>query len=183
MLIKIKVLISPNQFISMQTLTIEQPPTGLQNVSDDRHIYHSVVSENNNRMTTRQMIADLEPLNAAQEKLYFRVRNGLRSLDEEESIKMSHREKALIKENFIKTRHIMNLLKQEVCIELTNHIFTALFPKTQITKELTGKFTEEKDSNFRFEILTMKDLKIERVTIIDRLIKEGILPKNFYELQ
>ena len=117
---------------------------------------------------------------AYQNYLYKRALYGLDALTQQELSTMCSKKKQRILNVYKKSQAVLNTHKQKLTIEYTNRIFTTLFPKAKLTKELvTINDIDEKFKN----TLTFKDLNIDKDQIISIFIAEGILPKNFLSLK
>jgi hypothetical protein len=124
---------------------------------------------------------ELDTLNQYQNFLYKRAMYGLRMYTDQEIATMGAKNKQRIISIQQKTQRVLNLYKQEVVNKLSNNIFQRLFPKSPITTALVGEFTFT-DSGF-INTIDFKTLGITKELIINKLIKENILPNNFYELK
>jgi len=78
-----------------------------------------------------------------------------------------------------RTQKTLNVWKQEIIVALSNKLFTDIFPKSPFTKELLADC--ETDPIFKCH-MSFKDLRINKPAIIQKLLCEGILPKDFYKL-
>jgi hypothetical protein len=94
---------------------------------------------------------------------------------------MQESKKSRITKLHKKTQVVLNVYKQEIVNALTNNIFLRLFPTSPITKALVGEATFT-DPGFK-NSLDFKSLGVSKQSIVDRLIREKILPQNFYELK
>lgn len=128
----------------------------------------------------REKIPKPKPLNEQQLFMYDRVLYGL-SMYSKEEVELMHPDK---KKRILKVQRraqtLINLWKQRIVIELSNYFFLTIFPDSPITKQLVEDFSEP-DELF-INRMSLRTLKITRQQLIDRFIKEGILPKNFYQL-
>ena len=115
-----------------------------------------------------------------QNYLYKRALYGLDALTQQDLSTMCSKKKQRILNVYKRSQAVLNTHKQKLTIEYTNRIFTTLFPKAKLTKELvTINDVDEKFKN----TLTFKDLNIDKDQIISIFIAEGILPKNFLSLK
>ena len=78
-----------------------------------------------------------------------------------------------------RTQRILNEWKQQTVITLTNKFFMDIFPKSDFTRELLADSVT--DPTIRCN-LSFKTLKINKSAVIQKLLCEGILPKNFHTL-
>lgn len=114
-----------------------------------------------------------------QNYLYKRAIYGLDALSQEELANICSKKKQRIVNVYKRAQLTLNKFKQQVTIQYSNFIFKTLFPESPITQFLTAH--TETDDNFK-NILTFKDLNINKEQIISIFMNEGILPKNFYSL-
>lgn len=122
-----------------------------------------------------------DPYNSYQNFLYNRALFGLKVYEKEELDNMHWDKKKRIIKVHKRTQSLLNIWKQRITIELTNHLFRDRFPDSEITQDLIGKFGEV-DPDFVNDI-PFKLLRISKDDIVERLIEEGILPRNFRELK
>ena len=119
-----------------------------------------------------------DPYSEYQNFLYKRALYGLKMYDQSE-IKAMHwqKRKRIIKVNN-RTQKVINIWKQELTNVYTTQFFEKIFPKSPVTQDL--KNCEYTDPKFK-STLSFKDLGIKKEHVIQKLYKEGVLPKNFYE--
>ena len=129
----------------------------------------------------RYMEYEIDPFNQYQNFLYKRALFGLKIYTPEELQMMKKEKRARINKIQRKTQKVLNVYKQEVVNKLTNNIFQRYFPNSPITKALMGEFNFT-DSEY-VNTLDFKVLGITKEHIVNRLIHEKILPKNFYDLK
>jgi len=124
---------------------------------------------------------EVDPYNQYQNFLYKRALFGLKMYSPEEIAQMTAERKSRIVKLHRRAQKILNVYKQEVVNQFTNNIFTKYFPNSSITKALTGElnFTDPEYINK----MDFKFLGISKESVINKLIREKILPKNFYELK
>jgi hypothetical protein len=119
-------------------------------------------------------------LTAYQNYLYKRALYGLDALTEKELATMCSKKKQRIINVYKRAQVTLNKFKQQVTTQYSNAIFNKFFPNSPITQFLLAD--TETDEKFK-NILTFKDLGIEKQDIIAIFIAEGILPKNFLDLK
>lgn len=117
--------------------------------------------------------------NGYQNHLYKRALYGLSAFTQDEIATMCSKKKQRVNKVYMKGQNVINLYKQKVTNAYSNFIFKTLFPESPITQFFIE--TEETDVEFK-NTLTFKDLNISKDQIVGVFITEGILPKNFYEL-
>lgn len=121
-------------------------------------------------------------LNTHQSLLYDRSLYGLAKYSKEEINQMHKEKKARIQKVNRKAQKSLNLFKQEVVNDFCNIIYNTYFKNNEVMKLLLLSEENETDPKF-MNTLSFKDLNITKEKIINRFIKEGLLPKNFYELK
>lgn len=120
-------------------------------------------------------------LNDYQNLLYYRAIFGLSVYKQDEIKKMSRVKYNRILKVHRRTQKILNVLKQKRLIAMSNQWFKDLFPKAPLTQELVDNYSDLEDNvkiNISFDVL-----KITKGEIIHTLLREGILPNNFYNLK
>lgn len=131
-----------------------------------------------------------EELTPYQNALYLRAMNGLGAYKPEEITKMHPKKKEFIQRTHTRVQRMINIWKQEVTNELTNKLFDAIWTgKNHVIKEGIGTKARLIDSTRNFvdpnkkNKLSFKALGLKKEHIVNKLINEGFLPKNFYELK
>lgn len=122
-----------------------------------------------------------DAFNATQNFLYKRVMFGLRVYSPEEVTKMNFAKKKRIEKVHLRCQHVLNIWKQQLCNAYTNSIFQSLFPNTEMGKFFYVKHHDTVDPSF-MNTLNFKDMGITKFQIVDKLLAEGVLPKDFYSL-
>lgn len=74
---------------------------------------------------------------------------------------------------------ILNRLKWRTINELSGHIFGTLFPEAPLAKQFSSKYAATVDEPCN---LSFKDLRIPKRQVVEELMNNNVLPKNFYEL-
>lgn len=119
-------------------------------------------------------------LNSYQKFLYKRALYGI-NIYKKEHLETMHFDKIKrIKKVNKRCQKILNLYKQEKVNKKCN-LFTKIFYKSNLCKELFGISKINIDENYK-NTLSFKELKISKIEIINLLIKEKILPFNFYQI-
>lgn len=129
--------------------------------------------------TKRQFERDA--FNPYQNFLYKRALFGLGVYDKEELEKMRPEKKARIQKVHVRCQSVLNLWKQQLCNVFTNNLLQKLFPKRELAQLFFVTHKETVDPGF-LSTLNFKDLGVSKKQIVDKLVSEGILPKNFYSL-
>lgn len=120
-------------------------------------------------------------LNDEQSFLFNRALYGMTVYSPEEvSVMHKEKRKRIIKVNQ-RCQEILNLWKQELVNEFTNSFLKSYFWHSKVTDWFLnhGTFTDPEFTN----TLSFKELGVEKQDIINKLVDEGILPKNFFELK
>jgi hypothetical protein len=112
--------------------------------------------------------------------LYHRAIYGLKVYEETELKVMSKQKKSRIFKVHKRAQQVINLMKHEVVMVRTNRLFTVLFPKSSLVEELLA---EQEPSLEVVNTSSFKDLNISKKDLVERFIKERILPPNFYQLE
>lgn len=114
-----------------------------------------------------------------QNYLYKRALYGLKALSEEELKSLcSHKKKRILKVHK-KAQLVINKLKHQRTIEITNTIMRVLFPESPITSFLVQNC--DIDDTVQ-NTLSFKDLQITKDQLVTAFIAEGVLPRNFRKL-
>jgi hypothetical protein len=133
-------------------------------------------------MKNVNQVYEQDPFNSRQNFLYKRALIGVGVYDKKEIDEMSNEKLKRINKIHRKTQTILNLWKQEVLIGKSNKLIAGLFsvPQYGLLKEILNDTAIDKEFVCT---LSFKDLGITKNSVINRLITEKILPKNFYELK
>jgi len=133
--------------------------------------------------TNVKQVYEQDPYNSRQNFLYKRALIGVGVYSDTEIKEMSNDKLKRINKIHRKTQVILNLWKQEMLISKTNQMLIKVFGDFKyafLAKEIVDNKTIDKDF---ICTLSFKDLGITKSQIINRLITEKILPKNFHELK
>jgi predicted transcriptional regulator len=128
-----------------------------------------------------EMEYEQDKYSAYQNSLYKMALAGLKYYSESELQKMSLKKKEAIQRTHYRVQKTLNLLKQEVTNKICNDIFSRYFPKSELSITMQKKFNFTSPNYWN--TLSFKALRIEKDQIIQRLIKKGLLPRNFHELK
>lgn len=121
-----------------------------------------------------------DPYTKRQNRLYKECLYGLSIYKGEELFSLSVHEKTLIKNNNEKTQRLLNLFKQQVIIHYSNLFFNKYFPDSRITRDLLSDDNCKPKTNVACKF-TFADLDITKEDIIEILIANNVLPKDFYQ--
>jgi hypothetical protein len=140
------------------------------------------ILQNPPEITENQKVikSDCYKLTEIQNYLYRKAIMGLKGIPPNLINKLSYEQKRDIERLAKKVQRILNIWKQEICINRTNTIFKELFPNTLFTNTLINDFSKP-DIKY-FNTLDFKVLGIKKEDIIAKLIENHCLPLNFYEL-
>lgn len=145
--------------------------------------YQKVIYDGNySQLHTAPKYVRDERLNTYQNLLYNRALYGLAAYDPKEVKGMHWEKKKRIDSVHKKTKSIINRWKQEMIIDNTNKFLNLLFPKSKVVKQLMEPVFNQPNDNYNANI-PLKEFKVKKLDIIDKLIIEGVLPKNYYELK
>jgi hypothetical protein len=126
--------------------------------------------------TYNKPIYEQDPYNEYQNFLYKRALFGLKMYNQEELNNMHPEKKERINKVHTRAQYVLNLWKQEKIIESTNKILS-LFKKTSLAGVIIDLYSKP-DPKFTSKI-NFKDLGISKEMIINKLLEEKILPKEF----
>jgi hypothetical protein len=119
---------------------------------------------------------------AYQNILYKRALYGLAMYSQKEQKSLHWKERGKIKRINRKAQQSVNLFKQERVNIMCDNLYKAAFPNSKLAKDVFS--LEKSTTNPKFiNKLDLKFLRISKEDIIKRFVKEGVLPKNFYELK
>lgn len=122
-----------------------------------------------------------DPFNSYQNFLYKRALFGLAVYQQEELEKMHWDKKRRIEKVHERAQKVLNLWKQEISNQWIGTILSAVFHHSSLVKELNEKFGHELDEQYISKV-DFKSLGVSKQQVVDKLIKEKILPSNFYQL-
>lgn len=131
-------------------------------------------------LPNRFMQYEQDKFSAYQNFLYHRALYGLKVYEQSELKSMSKQKRTRIFKVHKRAQEVINTLKHEIVLERTNRLFAQLFPKSSTVQELLQETEPAVDV---VNTSSFKDLNISKKDIIERFIKERILPPNFYQLE
>lgn len=123
---------------------------------------------------------DHDSLNNYQNFLYHRALFGLSIYTQQEIVSMHKEKRKRIVKIHKTTQRFLNLWKQEILIDKTNKLFEKLFPKNPIAKKILDESCPE--PTFKCN-LSFESLGITKQQIVEKLLSEKILPKDFHNLK
>lgn len=127
-------------------------------------------------------IYERDAFNMYQNFLYKRAMFGLGVYAKEELLTMNADKKKRIQKVHSRCQHIINIWKQQMCNEFTNKLLESLFPKRELAQLFFVKNKNTTDAGF-MNTLNFKDMGVSKKQVVDKLILEGVLPKDFYSLR
>jgi len=114
--------------------------------------------------------------------LYNRALFGLSVYTEEELKKMPRSKRNRILAVHKKAQVSINALKQEIVIGLSDRLFNTIFPGSYLTKQLLEHPECRSTEETYICKMSFKKLRITKSILIHRLVRQGILPRDFYQL-
>lgn len=165
---------NPNKTISVNSRGIV-----VSFVDTNKHFF--VKFENQDIRTTPKRIQEIEEpvFNKTQQKMYSEALYGLNVYTEQEISRMPKSRVVTIMNRFHNVQKYINQLKQEIVNDRVDSFLTSLFPKSPITKAFVE--TKGTDDSIRSKF-SFKELDLDQKTIATKLVKVGLLPKNFFNL-
>jgi len=121
--------------------------------------------------------------NSYQNFLYNRAMYGLAVFTKEELAVMHSEKKKRIIKVHLRTKKVLNIWKQELSNIIFNKFFQPKFvnTKAEFAKDFVELYANEVDETIECTT-SFKTLGITKKYIVNKLIKEKILPYNFLEL-
>lgn len=123
-----------------------------------------------------------QKFNAYQNFLYGRALFGLSVYSPDELNKMSWQKKREIVRLQKHTQRVLNDWKQEILSAQMSSLIYRLFSRSKLANELKENFASISDPNYICK-LEFRDLGLTKSDIVVKLIREGILPKDFTKLK
>ena len=122
---------------------------------------------------------DRSPYSQVQNFLYKRAIFGLSIFGKEEIKEMHPNKRHRIIKVHKRAQRELNLWKQNIVIQNTNR-WLKLFPNSPLAQDIINTTTTDPTVKNK---LSFDDLGITKDEVVDKLLKAGILPNNFYELK
>jgi hypothetical protein len=140
---------------------------------------HQWISYENKIVSKRQeQIYEMPIFNANQQKIYSQTIYGLSSFTKEELNNVPETVKTNILNTWSKAQDVLNLWKSEIVSNRIDNILSIFFPNSK----MVAKIKSAKPTNQEKDFNSFKDLRLSKKMIAEKLIFEGILPKNFFSL-
>lgn len=148
---------------------------------DDYRIYYNPESASIvvRKQKERIMQYDKNILNPVQQHYYDRAIKGFGIFTKEELYQMNSSKKERIKRNYQKTQKIINKYKWEKVKEMSDNIFKLFFNSKLSDSFLNQTIEDENEVN----IMSLKELNISKMDIVNLLFNNKILPSNFFSLK
>lgn len=132
-----------------------------------------------NKQFPTESVVDYTILSQGQQKLFKHVMIGLEMYTPQELYAMNSSKKAKIFKRHKQAQTMLNLWKQQLTNDFTNKLLGSLFPKSELIQHFTADYSTSK--NF-INTLTFKQLGITKNMLVNKLMEENFLPKNFATL-
>lgn len=131
------------------------------------------------QFANKSIVVNYSKLSPVQEELYKRCIMGLDLYTPQELYAMNSAKKNKIFKRHKAVQQMLNLWKQELTIEKTNSWLKTLFPKSELINDICNETSVSKKF---INTLSFKELGLKRSDVIEKLITENFLPKNFATL-
>ena len=106
---------------------------------------------------------------------------SLNAFTSEELEKMHWDKKRRIKKVWKRAQNVINALKQKICNKRSNEILS-IFTSSKLAKHIMSVPVEEVDQRF-INKMSFRTLGVKPEDLIVKFYVEGLLPKNYFELQ
>jgi hypothetical protein len=123
-----------------------------------------------------------DPFNAYQNFLYKRALFGLSVYQEVELSKMHKDKKKRITKVHQRAQQVLNIWKQQLTNQWAADLMGKFFHHSNLVKEFTENVADAIDPDY-ISNLEFKSLGIDKKEIVNKLIEEKVLPKDFYTLK
>lgn len=119
---------------------------------------------------------------AKQNELYDRALVGLNAYDEETLYAMNSTKKKRIKKVHTKAQQILNEFKHKRSIAIFRKQIASIIPELKENSLLHKLVLDDKFDPNKINRFSLKDLRIDKETIIKLWISNKVLPANFHSL-
>lgn len=151
-----------------------------------KHVSQSTDHEYSGKLSNKQFpesskVVKYDTMSKRQQELYNRLIHGLKIYSDEELFTMNSAKKNKILKRHRDAKSYINLWKQQVVNQKNNTIMTTFFgenPAPEIKFLLSEDFICKKFIN----TMSLRDLGITKVDVIEKFTALGMLPKEFAEL-
>lgn len=113
-----------------------------------------------------------------QNYLFKRALYGLRGVPNHIIINMTPEEKQIVYNQYKKTRELLNQWKKDIYNNTSHRLFGNLIQNSKFAKDLLTT-----DNYEEVEELSLTDFGISKTQLIQKLVDNEILPKNFYYIE
>ncbi len=138
---------------------------------------YQLYGSNNSKMEFER-----DPFNAYQNFLYKRALFGLSVYQEVELSKMHKDKKKRIVKVHQRAQQVLNIWKQQLTNQWAAALMGKFFHHSSLVKEFTENVADAIDPDY-ISNLEFKSLGIDKKDIVNKLIEEKVLPKDFYTLK
>jgi hypothetical protein len=125
-------------------------------------------------------VYEKDPYSKVQNFLYKRAMFGLKIYNQEEIRAMHWQKRKRIRKTHKRAQKILNTWKQELVIELTNKLFSTLFAKSPLVKDMLAESSVDSEVK---NMLNFTDLGVTKEMIVTKLVDSGVLPPDYYALK
>lgn len=119
--------------------------------------------------------------NNQQNKLYKRLIYGIEAMTKSELVELSTMEIRQINRDHRKAMKVLNAWKNQVVSSYVDKLFGEMFWNSSIAEEMIN-FSKEDDYEDQENTLSFKDLGLSKKQVAGKLIENGLLPVNFFQM-
>jgi hypothetical protein len=123
-----------------------------------------------------------DPFNAYQNFLYKRALFGLSVYQEVELSTMHKDKKKRITKVHQRAQQVLNIWKQQLTNQWAAELMGKFFHHSNLVKEFAQNVADAIDPDY-ISNLEFKSLGVDKKQIVNKLIEEKVLPKDFYNLK
>jgi len=138
---------------------------------------YQLYGSNNSKMEFER-----DPFNAYQNFLYKRALFGLSVYQEVELSTMHKDKKKRITKVHQRAQQVLNIWKQQLTNQWAAELMGKFFYHSNLVKEFSQNVADAIDPDY-ISNLEFKSLGIDKKEIVNKLIEEKVLPKDFYNLK
>lgn len=171
---------NPNKTISANSKGIT---INFGDVNKHKFVYYNNNNEVVKRIqlngTTKYQSIQQPEFNKIQERLYTQAVYGLKAIPNEVLMEMRVEAIRNIQSIHTRAKHVINNYKQEQSNSMVDSFLSKLFPKSPIIKQMLN--VKGTDPMIKVPI-SLKDLKITKHMLAQKLVEFKVLPENFFNL-
>jgi hypothetical protein len=119
--------------------------------------------------------------NTQQNKLYKRLIYGVEAMSKSELVELSTAEIRQINRDHRRAAKILNAWKNQIVASYIDKLFGELFWHSTIAESMI-KFSKEDDYEDLENTLTFKELGLSKKQVATKLIENGLLPVDFFQM-